>query len=637
VKKVSSEVERIAGRQGSDVASAKGDNAVGSPKSVRSSTARLLQICVAFVLALHTAMLAWEAGRAAPTVDEVAYLAAGLSHWQFGRFDLANVSPPLVRLVAAIPVIAAKPQYDWHTYESQSGARVAHQVGREFMAANGQRSFWLFTLGRFACIPFSLFGAFVCFRWARELYGEAPGLLALCLWCFSPAILGNGQFLSPDVGVSALGVGAGYTFWRWFKTPSWPLTMVAGSMLGLAELAKTNMIVLFLLWPALWAIFRVANRGTLQHKTATIQRLSIVLLVGLYVVNLGYGFEASFQELRSFAFHSQLLSGTDHGGNRFATCLLGHLPVPIPANYLLGMDTQRTDFENLHGERKSYLRGLWHEHGWWWFYFYVMAVKGPLGTWGLFVLATVVRCQRSFRMDPKRLPARESDINRCARNLAWEDDLTLLAPASCLLLLASSQTGFSHHSRYLLPALPFAWIWISQTAATLVDDDLQRGWKKRLLPCGVCFMATWSIVSSLWIWPHSLAYFNEIAGGPCKGDFHLQESNIDWGEDLLYLRRWINKNPGAQPLHVAYWGIVDPKLAGINCEVPDESLKDGWYAISVKCLRGDGRFGPNCESFLAATPIDRIGYSIRVYHIRQRDELPKPKTTLEESRLPAQP
>ena len=56
-----------------------------------------------------------------------------------------------------------------------------------FLKANGPKSFWLVTLGRWACIPFSLLGGYVCFRWAYELYGSGSGLLALALWCFCRA------------------------------------------------------------------------------------------------------------------------------------------------------------------------------------------------------------------------------------------------------------------------------------------------------------------------------------------------------------------------------------------------------------------------------------------------------------------
>jgi hypothetical protein len=57
------------------------------------------------LLAVQAALLAWSAYIHSPTTDEIAYLPAGISHWQFGRFELYRANPPLVRMVAALPVL----------------------------------------------------------------------------------------------------------------------------------------------------------------------------------------------------------------------------------------------------------------------------------------------------------------------------------------------------------------------------------------------------------------------------------------------------------------------------------------------------------------------------------------------------
>src|SRR4051812_30476209 len=92
-----------------------------------------------FVAALvtHAALVAWGDFVHSPMVDEVAYLAAGVSHWQFGRFDLCAVSPPFVRTIAAIPVLFARPRTDWSLYQVGPGARPEHIVGRSFVVENG--------------------------------------------------------------------------------------------------------------------------------------------------------------------------------------------------------------------------------------------------------------------------------------------------------------------------------------------------------------------------------------------------------------------------------------------------------------------------------------------------------------------
>lgn len=55
-----------------------------------------------------------------------------------------------------------------------------------------------------------------------------------------------------------------------------------------------------------------------------------------------------------------------------------------------------------------------------------------------------------------------------------------------------------------------------------------------VLRCSAIVAALLATVSStLRIYPHQLAYFNEAAGGPQNGFRHLLGSNFDWGQDVL--------------------------------------------------------------------------------------------------------
>lgn len=47
--------------------------------------------------------------------------------------------------------------------------------------------------------------------------------------------------------------------------------------------------------------------------------------------------------------------------------------------------------------------------------------------------------------------------------------------------------------------------------------------------------------STLRVYPHQLAYFNELAGGPKNGHKHLLHSSLDWGQDLLLAGEWMRE------------------------------------------------------------------------------------------------
>ena len=78
--------------------------------------------------------------------------------------------------------------------------------------------------------------------------------MSLSLWVFCPNILAHARLVTSDVGSTALGVAATYVFWRYLHQPSWRWAAAAGFMLGLAQLTKFTMLLLYAVWPFLWLV-----------------------------------------------------------------------------------------------------------------------------------------------------------------------------------------------------------------------------------------------------------------------------------------------------------------------------------------------------------------------------------------------
>jgi hypothetical protein len=375
-------------------------------------------------------------------------------------------------------------------------------------------------------------------------------------------------------------------------------------VLGLTELTKSTWIVLFVVWPLLWPAWVCLHRRPLTRRLILGQavKLLTILAVALYVLNLGYGFEGSFRKLRDYRFASAALSGSKPDAeNRFADSWMGRLPVPLPGNYLRGIDQQKMSFE--HAVRRSYLRLEWGERGWWYYYLYALAIKVPLGTWMLLLLALMTRLTGRRGRRP------------------WRDELLVLAPLALILIFVSAQTDFTHHLRYVLPIFPFAFIWISQVAQAVTQRRLVAGLTGLAL--------VWSVTSSLWVYPHVLSYFNELVGGPRHGHAHLVGSNIDWGQDLHYLRRWLDKHPEAHPLALAdHPRFVDPEALGIEhvkvrgaplsgerhtlARLLEMGPQPGWHAVRVGAIRDKSR---TFAYFLLMKPVAMAGYSIYIYDV----------------------
>ena len=559
---------------------------------------------VACLLAIHAGLLAYGAWVHSPTLNEPGHLVAGISDWKFGRFEVYRVNPPFTRMVAALPVIAAGCRTDWKSFSDAPEARSEFQIGSDFVAANGERSLWLFTIARWACIPISLAGGLFCFLWARELFNStAAGLVALALWCFEPNIIAHGQLITPDMAATAFGVGAGYLFWRWLKRPAWGRAVAAGAVLGLAELSKTTWILLFGLWPAIWLVWSLASRPWegLSKKIREIAQLGLVLVVGLYCLNLGYCFDGTLTKLGDFLFVSRTFSGKADAvtpANRFAGSMLGSLPVPLPREYVRGLDVQKRDFEN---KRMSYLRGEWKEGGWWYYYLYAFWVKTPHGLQLLLALAVAGAL---FADGPRR-----------------RDLLVISIPAIAVFAVVSSERGFNHHFRYVVPAFGFLFVFAGQAIALGGRSILGR-W----VVAGAQFA---TIASSLWTYPHSLSYFNELAGGPRNGYKLLLHSNVDWGQDVGALKRWQQANDCEGPFYLACEALLSPAALGVRGTVVSSEnvqrsskstrLRPGWYAVSYNYFAGPD--DPRDDKCLVARhlksqrPHAEIPYTIGIYHV----------------------
>ncbi len=565
------------------------------------------------------------------TIDEVGHIAAGLDHWATGRYRMYNVNPPLARMVAVLPVLGMAADTSRVRAVYGPGVRSEFLSGYSFASDNGDRYLSMLRAARLAGVAWSVIGAVIVLCWARRLYGGPAGCLALAMWCFEPNVIAHAQLVTPDLPATVAGLAATYAFWQYLRSPSWGRVGVAGALLGVAQLTKFTMVFLYPVWVGLWLSWRIARNSHAPQRSRLPVQLAqgtIIACLSIVVINFGYGWEGTLRRVGDIPFISDTFAGEGVAGegmgpavsgNRWQGTWLGSIPLPVPVDYVLGIDVQRRDFERLGKVTLSYLAGEWRERGWWYYYVYALAVKVPLGLWALVLWGIVL------------------SLGRHPSTASFRDELTLWLPALAVLLLVSSQTGFNHHLRYVLPLFPFVIIATGKVGYYLCRER----WKGGIVVSG---LVVWAIFSSVRTHPHELSYFNELAGGPDNGHRHLLNSNIDWGQDLLFLKQWLNEHPEAQPLRLAYRNVVDPRIEGIEFALPPYGLdaiqppvahgmievgpQPGYYAISVSYLYGaadipvpDGKGGrvslPRNAYlyFQRFEPIAKAGYSIFIYHI----------------------
>ena len=95
-------------------------------------------------------------------------------------------------------------------------------------------------------------------------------------------------------------------------------------------------------------------------------------------------------------------------------------------------------------------------------------------------------------------------------------------------------------------------------------------------------------------------------------DQYLRDSNIDWGQDLPALKRYMRDNH-IDVITMSYFGSADPGYYGINYDeiTAEERISPGnkVYAVSAQYLEGVEWAGKR-------EPSSKAGYSIFIYDLR---------------------
>lgn len=200
------------------------------------------------------------------------------------------------------------------------------------------------------------------------------------------------------------------------------------------------------------------------------------------------------------------------------------------------------------------------------------------------------------------------------------DKIYILAPI-LIFFGAASYSKTQIGLRYILPIYPLLFIYFSGLIKTKLNYVLFPTFY---------FLLIWHIFSSIKTYPHYLSYFNEIIGGPKNGYKYLVDSNLDWGQDLKFLKKYLEgKNIN---LIECYFGQGDTKYEGIKSQhilsqVPSDDVDYAKYdrtdLLAVSATYFQGLYIGQIDVFnwlKNKTPTAFIGYSILVFDISSDEE-----------------
>ncbi len=559
-------------------------------------------IAMTLMLAGQVIVMTLAAARLSTTHDEYWHVPVGLLNWKTGRFDFEPSNPPLLRMWATWPLLCTSAD----SPRTEPTADL-NRFGDEFLSANRESFDRYVVLARLPIILLTVAAGALLARWAWEWHGPWSACLVTWLWSREPTLLAHGALVTTDAGGAAFWVATLFATWRFAQQPSARNAVIAGALLGLAQAAKFTNVLLVPLVFGLWFLERWRN-GSVEPlvRRAVLKRWGVLLLSAWLCLNAAYLFRGIGTSLREFQFASQ--------SARTWQTRLGSLPVLLPRDFVTGIDRQKAVMESDHA---VFLDGELSTTGFGHYYLMALLYKWPHSVHVLLLWA-LIQSIRNGAFFQRSRTRESSDRSLTASATSWRRRIWCVVPAVLMLAVASS-SGMQLGIRYILPAIPLLLLFISEIAAKWP----QARWQPITVGVLLLLFDPWHSH------PEYLAYFNEFAGGAVEGRYHLIDSNLDWGQDLHELKRFVAEHPEVETLSLAYFGTLPPESLGLHYEnPPTKQPRSGWHAVSVNFVMGrphwtrDGRGGiravypgDDFSYFRFFEPKHRVGASIDLYYL----------------------
>ena len=540
-------------------------------------TGRRRWLAVGLLLVLFT-QLVTSAAVKSPTFDEPFHTARTYYVMTTGNWDMqAGHLPLLYRLLG--PMFWTLP--DLPPGSELPRGRDSVEMAREIIRALDQPYDILIFPLRVLVMGLTMVLGASLYRWAAQRHGARGGLLALFAYVFSPNLLAHGRLVTTDIALTCLFFLAVYAFYRLLERPTIGRCSVAGLALGLALGSKASALVLVPIFGLLVLARSVLpdDRCPSSPKESPPWHHRCLSHTGWWAGTTGVA-----------VFLLWMLYGFDIG-----PWIEGWPALPL-GTYL------ETLFEvGAHvgpQGHPAFFMGQRSGHGWAAYFPIALAIKTPLPTL-IGALAGGLLLLRRRR---------------------WWSWLTVSLPI-VLFLAASVFSSLTIGYRHILPIVPFLILSLSA-----LGEVRSRG---LVIPVAGGALALWLAVGTLRIYPDYLTHFNELVGGPQGGHRYLTDSNLDWGQDLIQLRKYIESRSIDQ-LYLSYFGNVDPAAYGIRYQpLPSHfsigevdrftpfSPAPGFYAISATSISGQYFVeNPSILNWFAhQEPLANIGYSINIYQV----------------------
>jgi 4-amino-4-deoxy-L-arabinose transferase-like glycosyltransferase len=631
---------------------------------------KLIPIFIGLVLIIAASLMLNSSLQESAVMDELAHIPAGYSYLKFGDNRLNPEHPPLLKDLSAIPLIFLNLNFPIESNYWQQYINGQWDVGRVFLYESDNNADQIIQLARIFPMILTLLTAFLVYLLAKKFVGPYWALLPFILFSFSPLVLAHGHYVTTDIAAAFGTILIFLIVIPKMMQPSKKNLLVAGLFLGIAQLTKFSLLLfypLIIIFILIWKIVQIIKQkkshltiSPLKEILKTLGNIIFVFIISFGVIYLVYLPQNINYPIEKQTYDTEKILYSFAGGPdpELETCrhwtgsisrqmrCVAEIDIALSKNkitkpfaqYLLGalMVVERST-----GGNTGYFLGNISNSGWHEYFPTVFLIKEPIPSLILIFLAIFW----SFKNFIKSTINNIKNKNWWTKLINWlSQNFLLFCILSFVIIysISSIRSPLNIGYRHLTVIIPLIYI--------LTADQIKKWWwgvknnvnsqsifsllinfnqikKIGIKTIFILILIMWYIIEALIISPHFIAYFNEFVGGAKNGYKYVVDSNLDWGQDLKRLTKFVEKN-NINKIKLDYFGGGSPTYYLQEKFEPWQSAKgqpeaNSWLAVSLTFLQNSqGKPVPGFHINPKDTynwlkdknPTARIGYSIFVYH-----------------------
>jgi len=474
------------------------------------------KILLVVLLLIELAAQLYLSSADSQTTDEAVHVSAGYTYWTKGDYRFNPEHPPLVKLLSALPLVFMDLKTpDDAIYWSKSGDffydnwRENRAYGEDFFYALGNNAKAMVFWSRLASVLITLVLGLMIFLLANKFYGEKIGLLALFVYVFNPTILAHGHLVTTDIAVSLGFILTLYSLYLMQKNKSWKYVIFMSLSLAVAFLSKFTAVILVPCIAAQLIYWLIAKKIKWREFWLLCLKIVCSALLLILIIFSVYGFD--FRPAGDMSALKQQIINQNPAVDRALVDKIDSFGsiknVLVPKDFFKGMVLV---LGHTRAGHDSYLLGQTSRTGWWYYFPVVFTAKNSL-----FLLILIP-------------PA----IFYVFRKKDKTGFASMLLIFSAVYFLSAMTSKADLGIRHILPIFPLIFILISR---------LFIGSKKRYSHFLYIMFAA-ILLEVIIAFPFYISYFNQAFGWQKNGYKIASDSNADWGQDLVRIKKFIDSN-----------------------------------------------------------------------------------------------